>query len=211
MFWRRIKKSVIGKNSIIDKECRITNSRIGRYCRINKKCKLTNCDIGDFTYLSSGIRISNVTIGKFSSLAQFKIVSGRHPLNNFVSTHPVFYSNLRHCGAVFSDQLYFDDNSKGVAIENDVWIGHDASIIDGLTIGNGAVIGANCLVTKNVPPYAIVAGVPARVIRYRFSEKQIKFLLSIQWWNYDYMWIKNHYKLFHDIHDFTEFVESSGA
>jgi virginiamycin A acetyltransferase len=73
---------------------------------------------------------------------------------------------------------------KRITIGNDVWIGARAVILDGITIGDGAIVGACAVVTKDVPPYAVVAGVPARVIRYRFSEKKIRTLLELQWWEW---------------------------
>jgi len=84
---------------------------------------------------------------------------------------------------VYKRQEYRDPEFKKVTIGNDVWIGTRALIMDGVTVGDGAVIGAGAVVTKDVPPYAIVGGVPAKIIKYRFSEKKISQMLELQWWN----------------------------
>lgn len=100
----------------------------------------------------------------------------------------------------YCEESYVDpDNQYYVKIENDVWICDGASILAGVTIGNGAVVAANALVTKDVPPYAIVAGVPAKIIGKRFEEDQINYLLSIKWWERDKKWLKNNCDLFADI------------
>ena len=83
-----------------------------------------------------------------------------------------------------------DIATKKVTIGNDVWIGIKATIMPNITIGDGAVIGANAVVTKDVPPYAVVVGVPAKIIKYRFDEEIIKDLLELKWWNYSESFIK---------------------
>ena len=89
-------------------------------------------------------------------------------------------------------------------IGNDVWIGLNATILDGVTIGDGAIVAAGAVVTKDVPPYAVVAGVPAKIIKYRFTESQIDFLLKFRWWEKDRKWIQQNYKRFQDIESFIE-------
>lgn len=91
---------------------------------------------------------------------------------------------------------------KLVEIGNDVWIGSHVLIMDGVKIGDGAIIAAGAVVTKDVEPYSIVGGVPARHIRYRFSEEQIKKLLQLKWWEKDFGWIKEHYRDFRNINEF---------
>ena len=87
-------------------------------------------------------------------------------------------------------------------IGNDVWIGLNATILDGVTIGDGAIVAAGAVVTKDVPPYAVVGGVPAKIIKYRFTESQIDFLLKFRWWEKDRKWIQQNYKRFQDIESF---------
>ncbi len=126
--------------------------------------------------------VSDVSIGSFCSIASHcAIGGGKHPLCA-VSTSPVFYSGRNILKKNFS-RLPEEDN-LGVEIGNDVWIGEAVFISDGVKIGTGAVIGAHSVVTKDVPPYAIAAGVPAKILRYRFDEKTIQQLLASRWWEW---------------------------
>ena len=109
---------------------------------------------------------------------------GEHPIN-FLSTSPYFYfTNMKWKNEDMPshDEFWYADS---ISIGNDVWIGNDVFIKNGVTVGDGAIIGAKSIVTKDVPPYAIAAGVPAKIIRYRFDEKTIKELLELKWWELD--------------------------
>ncbi|RKJ61474.1 antibiotic acetyltransferase [Butyricicoccus sp. 1XD8-22] len=144
-------------------------------------------------------------IGSFCSINHRAILGteGNHPLD-LVSTHPFLYSNNYDFIDGKIIQIKSSDVKNEVFIGNDVWIGTNAVILPGVTIGNGAVIGAGAIVTKDVPPYAIVVGVPARVLRYRFTEEQIEMLEKIQWWEWDDSLIKERINDFYDIDKFIE-------
>jgi acetyltransferase-like isoleucine patch superfamily enzyme len=120
-----------------------------------------------------------------------------------VSTHPIFYSTKAQAGITFADRDYFEER-KPIKIGNDVFIGANVIVLDGVTIGDGAIIAAGAVVTKNVPPYSIYGGVPAKLIRYRFEQETIDFLVNFQWWNKDREWLKNNFKYFHNIKEFFE-------
>lgn len=141
-----------------------------------------NSNIGRHTYIA-GASVSNCSIGAFCSIGPKALVGGlgRHP-TNMISSHPVFYSTLKQSGSSFVDKNHFSEYEK-TYIGNDVWIGANAIIFDGITIGDGAIVGAGAIVTKDVPDYAIVAGVPARIIKFRFSDKDIKLIKNSNWWN----------------------------
>jgi chloramphenicol O-acetyltransferase type B len=151
------------------------NNRLGKGTNINVS------KVGRHTYIAYA-RITRAQIGSFCSIGPEVIIGGlgSHP-TKFVSTHPVFYSTLCQSGTTFTTQNLFDEQ-KSVIVGNDVWIGARALILDGVTIGDGAVIAAGAIVTKDIPPYAIVGGVPAKIIRYRFSENVIFTLLEWEWW-----------------------------
>ncbi len=160
--WDR--SSSFDKTSEIRRFAKLKNSRVGRYSRVNPHCNLSNTTVGDFTAIGYGSDIG----------------LGRHPLI-YASTHSIFYkrNNMRNDWArpIKIDPVY-------ITIGSDVWIGIKSIILDGITIGDGAVIGAGSVVTKDVPPYAIVGGAPAKLIRYRFDPEVIARLLSIRWWDF---------------------------
>lgn len=159
---------------------------IGKKCLIGKKVEIgSNVMVGDYTYFNSNKNWStiesNVKIGKFCSIAPgVNIALGNHNYK-YVSTHPFLYEKKY---GFIKENIKNDNEELDTIIKNDVWIGANANIKRGIVIGNGAVIGMNSVVTKNVPDYAIVAGVPAKIIGYRFSKQQIDELLKSEWWNY---------------------------
>lgn len=125
-------------------------------------------------------------IGKFCSIAcgaKFLFNSANHALGS-LSTYPfpIFYDEWGLDGKNVADAW---DNKGDITLGNDVWIGYEAVILAGVTIGDGAIIGARAVVTRDVPPYAIVGGVPARLIRRRFDEATIESLLALQWWDWE--------------------------
>lgn len=155
-------------------------------CFLNNKEDFKGVNIGDFTYGWPELLFwtDECKIGKFCSFAAgVKIFGGGEHRIDCVTTYPFpIMSNI----FPFVKDVGDYPTSKGpTVIKNDVWIGANALILSGVTIGNGAVIGAGALVSKDVPDYAVMGGNPARLIRYRFSAEQIKKLLQIRWWDMD--------------------------
>lgn len=140
-----------------------------------------NSKIGRHTYVA-GASLGNCDVGAFCSIGPRALVGGlgKHP-TTMISTHPVFYSRLNQSGTSFSDQNYFEELPR-TRIGNDVWIGANVIVLDGVKVGDGAIIAAGAVVTKDVPAYAVVAGVPGKVIKYRFTQDDIESLLQIKWW-----------------------------
>jgi len=179
----KVYNSEIGPGVIISENCLVTNSKFEKYVRLFRECWLWEVQIGAYSYIAPRAELSMTRIGRFCSIgARFQCSIGNHP-TDFVSTSPVFFSILNQCGISFTDKELFKERI-GIKIGNDVWIGHGVSIRDGVKIGNGAVIAAAAAVVKDVPDYAIVGGVPAKLIRYRFPDEIIAELLKIQWWNW---------------------------
>jgi acetyltransferase-like isoleucine patch superfamily enzyme len=148
--------------------------------------------MGAYSYSHSRLpRISRV--GRYCCIARgVSVLGNQHPLDRF-TTSTISYTNVDFPNSVFENQLgRLNSIDQTITIKNDVWIGADAVLKPGITIGNGAVIAANAVVTKDVPDYAIVGGVPAKLIRYRFNEKIIEGLLALEWWEYDLSTQKNY-------------------
>lgn len=148
-----------------------------------KPMKQIGCKIGRGSYcdITTEVRTNETIIGKYCSIAGNVIIGiGDHPIN-WLSTSPYFY----HAFLGWRDKPEFRNTVIPSVIGNDVWIGQNAMIKAGVTVGNGAIVAAGAVVVKDVPPYAIVGGVPAKLIRYRFSEQQISDLEDLKWWDLD--------------------------
>ena len=170
---------------------------VEEYVRIPRKVRVSNnVSIGKCTYISPNTVIeSNVSIGKYCSLApNIYIAPGEHYIN-YLTTHPVMFDPYwRKILGIPEESHYTKKLAKydcNTVIGNDVWIGLNATIMRGVKIGDGAIIAAGAVVTKDVPAYAIVGGVPAQIIKFRFDHETIADLLERKWWNYplDIQWL----------------------
>lgn len=213
-YWRLKKQQIYidGKADVTD----CTFEAGPAYNYIRRDSFVMHCSIGRGTYIRDHCYFKNASIGRFCSIApDVKMVYGEHPTRRFVSIHPAFYSKDAVAGLSFGHDAGFEKyktTPEGFycKIGNDVWIASGARLMGGITIGDGAIIGCGSLVTKDVPPYAIVAGVPARVIRYRFPQEQRERLLQFQWWHKDIAWIRENIQYFDDIDAFCESMARDG-
>lgn len=158
-------------------------SKFTPYTHILSRAKLNNVTIGKYSRIGAGCQVTNATIGNFTAIGKETVITvGQHP-TNYLTSHSIFYKK--------GNWGWHDDwiapidfqSDKKVTIGNDVWIGRQCIILDGVTIGDGAIVATGAVVTKDVPPFAIVGGVPAKVIKYKFSQEIIDRLEEIQWWN----------------------------
>lgn len=153
----------------------------------------------------------NANIGRYSSIGiNVKTSTGAHPTKVFVSTHPAFYSTRKQAGFSyvtedkFAEGIYVDNQKHVASIGNDVWIANNVLLLPGVHIYDGAIVAAGAVVTKDVEPYSIVGGVPARQIGKRFDDKTIERLLNIQWWNWSNEVIRKKAYCFSDVEDFLK-------
>lgn len=150
--------------------------------------------------------IYHTNIGCFTSIANQVVIGGAsHPMN-WAGMSPVFYAGRDSINTKFSEYLL--DTPPNTTIGNDVWIGRSAIILSGVNVGNGAVVGAGAVVTKDIPAYAIVAGNPAKIIRYRFDENIIHALENINWWHLDKNELSKSAKHIKDPHKFVAAIQS---
>lgn len=160
-------------------------------------------EMGYGSYIGSNCYIDG-NIGRFTSIANdVKCNLGIHPYKYpYVSTSPLFFSLLKQSGETFAETQMFEEITSPIKIGNDCWICQDVFIVGGVTINDGAVVLAGAVVVKDVPPYAIVGGIPAKIIGYRYEPEIIKELLNFKWWNMPINWLRTHYKLFSDMNRF---------
>lgn len=155
---------------------------IDQTCKVNYDSTLAKVKMGRYTYVGARTSITDAQIGQFCSIGgKVNIGGGMHPMN-MVSTSPVFLKGRNFLRKHYAAFEY--EPSKTVVIGNDVWIGENAYIKAGITIGDGAVIGAHAVITHDVEPYAVMAGVPAKVLYKRFDDEIMDQLLAIKWWDW---------------------------
>lgn len=182
---RDVHNQIRFKGAKIDAGCCIDiNSEISANTHILSHTITNNSRVASYSYIGRNCLIQNVSIGKFCSIASDVYIGlGRHP-TDLISTSTLFYRTKNTLGLQLVKKDYEFNEYAKIEIGHDVWIGTRAIILDGVKIGNGAIIAANSVVTKDVPPYAIVAGVPAKLIKFRFDENKIEQLLKSEWWDW---------------------------
>lgn len=191
---------------------------IGSGCLLGKRTHLAdNVRIGKFSYVNSNVLDtfieSNTIIGDYCSIAPGVIIGmGNHDVK-LCTTHPVlfdrYYTDLFKWDGVELKRSGLKDRDDFTQIGSDVWIGARANIKRGIKVGNGAVIAAEAVVTKDVPDYAIVAGVPAKVIGFRFDEGNVEFLKQNEqycFWNWDDAQMKSHFECLYNVQDYTNVI-----
>lgn len=185
------------------------------------------CSIGAFSYVCQKGMFSGVEIGRYCSVAQEVWLGPPQHDTAAFSTHPFIFDHPRITASLRGDELYervigtspysgfspFPVDKPSIIIGNDVWIGARAVVMEGVKVGDGAVIAAGAVVTKDVAPYTIVGGVPARPIRKRFSDEIIAQLLELQWWRYDMSHVSNRvdYGRPSEVVDFMRALIAEGA
>jgi phosphonate metabolism protein (transferase hexapeptide repeat family) len=163
----------------------ITASTLGRYTEVGARTKLNEVALADYSYVVNDSDIAYAGIGKFCSIAAMtRINPGNHPMHRASQSHFTYRASAYFAGEADEMEFFAWRRAHRVTIGHDVWIGHGAIVLPGRSIGNGAVIAAGAVVTKDVAPYAIVAGNPARPIRQRFRADIAHRLQALAWWDW---------------------------
>lgn len=171
--------------TVIDPTVRLREAEIGRRCEVLRGSRIEYASLGDYSYLGENCEVADARIGKFTAIANsVRIGAPNHPMER-ASQHRFTYCPEYYEAGATRDRAFFANRRAAVtAIGNDVWIGHGAIVLPGVEVGDGAVIAAGAVVSRNVEPYMIVGGVPARPIRERFSRAVAESLGRISWWDW---------------------------
>lgn len=186
-----VEKSKFGDYVSIGDESRVRCSSLENYVEIGRRNILDHAQIGNGSYTGDFCVIKYCTIGKYCSISWNVSIGGANHSIEKLSSCPIH--------RIIKDneiEVYDSFINKNINIGNDVWISAGAHILRGVNVGDGAVIAANAVVTKDVPPFAVVAGVPAKIIKFRFSDSIITELLKIKWWNFSSTTLKRCRKIF---------------
>ncbi len=177
----------LSKSPFLHPNTNIVRSTLGQFIEIGEGTRILESTLGDYSYADRFADIAYSTLGKFVNVAAFsRINPSEHPhqrasLHHFMYRSSYYWENEKDEEALFEWR-----RSRPVKIGHDTWIGHAAIIMKGVTIGDGAVVASHSVVTKDVPPYAIVGGVPAKFIKWRHSEVVAQRLINLAWWNWDH-------------------------
>lgn len=218
LLWRILKFFIRHQEYRVIREANKKGGRVSYLCLADKrtileghnivgKADIRGSRVGCSTCINSG-KLNDALIGRFCSIAdEVYVIDSTHPLH-LVSSSPGFFKSDNH---VFPDKsdLGFEEHLRtadgfSVEIGNDVWIGSHVLMRGGVHIGDGAVVAMGAVVTKDVPPYSIVGGVPAKIIKWRFDQGSIAALLNIKWWEWDEDTVSQRYKDFEDLNTFIK-------
>ena len=178
---------ILSPAPLIHPDAQVVECRLGRYTEIGARSSVTETEFGDYSYVASDSEIIYARIGKFCSIAAHtRINPGNHPMERASQAHFTYRASAYFPGE--EDEAAFFDRRRAAAVTigHDVWIGHGAIVLPGRRIGHGAVIAAGAVVVRDVASYEIVGGLPARLLKRRFSPAIAARLEALAWWDWDH-------------------------
>lgn len=175
----------LGQEPFLHPDCEITGSELGAFVEIGRGSRLNRVEMGDYSYCDRYADLANVTVGKFANIASFtRIGPTDHPTGN-ASLHHFLYRSEDYWDDAGRDEDFFATrHARRAFIGHDTWIGHGAVVRPEVTIGHGAVVASSAVVTRDVAPYTVVAGVPATPLRSRFAPELAERMMALAWWDW---------------------------
>ena len=171
----------------IHPDCEISASQFGAYCEVGRGSRVLNSTFGDYAYCDRFADIANTDVGKFANIAAFtRIGPTDHPWRNAAQHHFLYRSSYYFEDATDDPAFFAHRAARRITLGADCWIGHGAIIKPEVTLGVGAVVASGAVVTKDVAPFMIVAGVPAVPLKMRFPDAVAERLLALAWWDWDH-------------------------
>ena len=182
-------------------DAEITNSTFGAYCEIGPSARVLNSEFGDYAYCERLSDIANTAVGKFCNIAAAtRIGPTDHPYTK-AAQHHFLYRSSQYWDDIEDDAEFFAARAaRRTVLGPDCWIGHGAIVKPDVTLGAGVIVASGAVVTKNVPPFAIVGGVSATIIRMRFPQTVIDRLLDLAWWDWDHHTLRAALPDFRELH-----------
>jgi phosphonate metabolism protein (transferase hexapeptide repeat family) len=172
---------------LVDPTASLRETRLGAYCEVGARTILLDVEMGDYSYVVNDSQMTYTTIGKFCSIAAMtRINPGNHPMHRATQAHFTYRASAYFAGENDDAEFFAWRRSHRVHIGHDVWIGHGAIVLPGRKVGTGAVIAGGAVVTRDVAPYTVVGGNPARPIKRRFPEDIEERLVRLAWWDWDH-------------------------
>lgn len=194
----------LGEEPVFHSNVVVYDSHFGAYTEIGANSGVVETTFDDYSYTAGDNQIIYAEVGKFSNIASHvRINPGNHPMERVTLHHMTYRRALYGFGE--DDQAFFDwRRSHKCVIGHDTWLGHGVIVMPGVSVGTGAVVGSGAVVTKDIPPYMIAVGVPAKVMRPRFPEPIIQSLLRIAWWDWDHATLGARLAEMNDVQAFVE-------
>jgi phosphonate metabolism protein (transferase hexapeptide repeat family) len=177
----------LSEHPLVDPTACVENCALGRYTEVAEGCRLVDTELGDYSYIMPNGQTWCVTIGKFANIAaSVRLNATNHPMSRATQHHITYRAGDYFDDAENEPDFFAARRSQRVSVGHDTWIGHGVTVLSGVTIGDGAVVGSGAVVTKDVAPYTIVGGVPAKFIRERFPCTIAERLRALAWWDWDH-------------------------
>jgi phosphonate metabolism protein (transferase hexapeptide repeat family) len=190
-------KKVLSGEPLIGENCKLANIKLGKFTEVGIFNFCENVILGEYSYTGQFCFLQNVEVGKFANIAAMvRIGPTNHPMERPTLHHFTYRREMYGFDNKDDVEFFKARESRWTFIGHDTWIGHGVIVMPGIKIGNGAIVGSGSVVTKDVEPYTIVVGVPAKPLRKRFNDEIVRKLERIKWWDWSYEKIKENFNDF---------------